>query len=217
MVSHGRARSGADKLARRLEIIETATELWEQTSYADLTMSQIAAKLNLAKGTLYLYFPSKEELFLAVYVGLLDQWFDHVERTLEKLTLLGPAVLADAFISQLLAQPNLIRLIPLVAPGLEHNIRLETAVDFKRWLHKRVDQLSVLVAYKANWLSTEKAAEAYLYFHALVAGLAPMAATAPSLAGVWRYEELAPLKVDLPTALKASFTATLDGMGLWSV
>jgi AcrR family transcriptional regulator len=73
MVIKTRARSGADKLERRMQILETTLQLWGHTDYAKLTMSQVAAALNLAKGTLYLYFPSKEELFLAIYIQLPDR------------------------------------------------------------------------------------------------------------------------------------------------
>ena len=50
---------------RRTAIVAAATRLFAQTGYADCEMERVAAKLGVAKGTLYLYFPSKEELFYA--------------------------------------------------------------------------------------------------------------------------------------------------------
>jgi AcrR family transcriptional regulator len=50
---------------RRSAIIAAATRLFAEVGYASCEMDRVAAELKVAKGTLYLYFPSKEELFYA--------------------------------------------------------------------------------------------------------------------------------------------------------
>lgn len=50
---------------RRRQIVESACQLFAQRGYADCDMERVASHLGVAKGTLYLYFKSKEELFLA--------------------------------------------------------------------------------------------------------------------------------------------------------
>lgn len=50
---------------RREEILEAATKLFATQGYADTDTQQLADKLGVGKGTLYRYFPSKRELFLA--------------------------------------------------------------------------------------------------------------------------------------------------------
>ena len=55
-----------DKCAeRREEILDAATKLFATLGYADTDTQQLADKLGVGKGTLYRYFPSKQELFLA--------------------------------------------------------------------------------------------------------------------------------------------------------
>lgn len=54
-------------------ILEVAQELLVEKGYRDASMDEIAARVGIAKGTLYQHFPHKEDLVLA----LLDQ---HVER-----------------------------------------------------------------------------------------------------------------------------------------
>ncbi|MBS0208119.1 MAG: TetR/AcrR family transcriptional regulator [Planctomycetes bacterium] len=51
--------------ARRQFIIETAAKLFAEAGYADCEMDRVAAACGVAKGTLYLYFPGKQELFFA--------------------------------------------------------------------------------------------------------------------------------------------------------
>jgi AcrR family transcriptional regulator len=198
-------------LARRLEIIEGTLELWERTSYAELTMSQVAEKLNLAKGTLYLYFPSKEELFLAVYIGLLDQWFDKVEIGIEDLHPPTAKGLANVLVEELVARPNLARLIPLVAGSLERNITVEAAKEYKHWLVKRLDRLGDQIEERVPGLPPGTGSEACLYFHALAAGLGPMGDPVLAHHDLNNERDLAKLRVDFAAALKEGFTAILVG------
>lgn len=53
------------KSKRRQEIIQAATELFARLGYSACEMERVAAELQIAKGTLYLYFTGKQELFFA--------------------------------------------------------------------------------------------------------------------------------------------------------
>lgn len=50
----------------RERIIRAAVESFTQTGYDKTKMDDIAKRLDLSKGTLYLYFKSKEDLFIAI-------------------------------------------------------------------------------------------------------------------------------------------------------
>ena len=62
-------RKERERLVRREQILEAAYQLFHETGFSAATMDQIAERAELAKGTLYLYFKSKEE----VYYALLDR------------------------------------------------------------------------------------------------------------------------------------------------
>src|SRR5262245_5589537 len=51
------------RAARREAIIQAAAKLFAELGYDSCEMDRVAAKLRIAKGTLYLYFDSKEKLF----------------------------------------------------------------------------------------------------------------------------------------------------------
>jgi AcrR family transcriptional regulator len=53
------------RLERRQRIIEAAARLFADLGYTGCEMERVAAELGIAKGTLYLYFPAKQELFFA--------------------------------------------------------------------------------------------------------------------------------------------------------
>jgi len=50
---------------RKEEILDAAAQLFARHGYRNTDMEYVAQALKIAKGTIYRYFPSKEELFLA--------------------------------------------------------------------------------------------------------------------------------------------------------
>lgn len=54
------------KEARPQELLDAALELFAEKGFAATRSEEVAARAGVSKGTLYLYFPSKEELFKAV-------------------------------------------------------------------------------------------------------------------------------------------------------
>ncbi len=75
-------RGQIPKGARKEEIIRAAAELFSQKSYHDVTMDDIAEKVGVAKGTIYLYFDSKENLYLEI----MEETYEEIESILEKET-----------------------------------------------------------------------------------------------------------------------------------
>ncbi len=60
----GRPKDESLWASRTDEILDTAAGIFAQQGYQDTEMQFIADALGIAKGTIYRYFPSKEELFL---------------------------------------------------------------------------------------------------------------------------------------------------------
>src|SRR6476661_8698678 len=54
------------KLARPQELLDAALDLFVEKGFAATRSEEVAARAGVSKGTLYLYYPSKEELFKAV-------------------------------------------------------------------------------------------------------------------------------------------------------
>jgi AcrR family transcriptional regulator len=54
------------KEARPSELLDAALELFAEKGFAATRSEEVAARAGVSKGTLYLYFPSKEELLKAV-------------------------------------------------------------------------------------------------------------------------------------------------------
>ena len=71
-----RARSDEAKRQRRLAILKKADQLLRADGFDAFTMQKLAKACGLAKGTLYLYFATREELVLSLYTDLNMAWMD---------------------------------------------------------------------------------------------------------------------------------------------
>lgn len=71
------------KEARPGELLEAALDLFVEKGFAATRSEEVAARAGVSKGTLFLYFPSKEELLKAVInenlVGRFSQWNEQFE------------------------------------------------------------------------------------------------------------------------------------------
>lgn len=69
---------------RRLEIILAARELFETKDYENTTMQDVMDKLGIAKGTIYHYFKSKEELLEAVIEHTVIEYITGLQALLDQ-------------------------------------------------------------------------------------------------------------------------------------
>ncbi|MEP6792463.1 MAG: TetR/AcrR family transcriptional regulator [Ramlibacter sp.] len=71
------------KEARPGELLDAALDLFVEKGFAATRAEEVAARAGVSKGTLFLYFPSKEELFKAVVreniSGRFDAWNDEFQ------------------------------------------------------------------------------------------------------------------------------------------
>lgn len=72
------AKRGRRKEARPGELLDAALDLFVEKGFAATRAEEVAARAGVSKGTLFLYFPSKEELFKAVVreniSGRFNEW-----------------------------------------------------------------------------------------------------------------------------------------------
>ncbi|MGO9464672.1 MAG: TetR/AcrR family transcriptional regulator [Isosphaeraceae bacterium] len=81
-------------LARREEILETATLLFAEHGFSDAVTQALAERLGVGKGTIYRHFPSKRDLFLAAADRVMWKMQERIDANvagtddgLEKITL----------------------------------------------------------------------------------------------------------------------------------
>ena len=60
---------------RRQQILDAAEKVFFSKGVAAATMDEVAAEAELSKGTLYLYFKSKDEIILSIFERLFSREF----------------------------------------------------------------------------------------------------------------------------------------------
>lgn len=143
-----RARSAAEKHQRRDDILRAAERLWTTTPYADLSMNQVAREAQLAKGTLYLYFDTKEELFLALLGEHLTAWVDQITALLRERAPKTSSEVADVLLAASDEYSPLRRLLVLLGTVLERNVRPELNAEFQRELRARMETVVAYMPYR---------------------------------------------------------------------
>lgn len=77
-------RKEREKEHRREEILDAAQVAFFERGLATATMDEIAEKAELSKGTLYLYYKSKEDLYLAVMMRGMQILYDKLAAVIDK-------------------------------------------------------------------------------------------------------------------------------------
>src|SRR5690349_24419799 len=169
-----RARSAEAKDERRRTILAAAQALFEESgrSFADVKMADVAARARFAKGTIFLYYPTKEALFLGLLESLLDEWLVELEAALDQATGRWSAGRVARIIADSLSpKTTLTHLLSLVFNVLESNVELERLLAFKLWLLERLSVTGAALERRLPALRAGEGARLLLRLDAVVIGL----------------------------------------------
>ena len=198
-----RARSEEDKEQRRDAILAAAVTLLDRERYEGVTMAAVARQAGIAKGTTYLYFNTKEQLFLALLEEEYAAWFAAARAALRQLD--GPSEVsevADALIASVGERPLFLQLMELLHVVLEQNISVETALAFKTRMRDEVTGLALVLS-EVTGIEMMRAGKLLMRLHALVVGLRQLSRPSASVASVLEREDLAVMRVEFLPELRA--------------
>jgi len=212
MVINVRARNDEDKLERRQAILAAAAELWEETTYADFTMAAVAERAGIVKGTVYLYFETKEQLFLALISEMLGGYFDDVDAGLAEGGRWSKSRVVQVLAGALDGRDSFIQMLTVLGNICEHNVSYDQLVAFKRLTLVRFNRTAALLAKRLPFLTTESALRLVMHLSALAAGLAQVSFPSPLLDKVLDLPDLRVMRVDLKTEFAAATEALITGM-----
>ncbi|HSO53339.1 MAG TPA: TetR family transcriptional regulator [Actinomycetes bacterium] len=211
-----RARREDDKRRRRRDILDAAWALLSATPYPEVTMAAVADRAGLAKGTAFLYFRTKEGLFLALAAERLDAWFADLDAGLEAERTCDAGRLARLVCDTVGRHPGLGRLLAVLHGVLERNVDLETARAFKRGLLGHVTRTGALLERTCPFLAPGAGgpggAVLLLRVHALAVGIAQMADPPPVVAAVLGEPGMEIFRVDPGPMLEETLAALLRGL-----
>ncbi len=169
-----RARSTEMKIARRNAILESAHELLTQSGIDQFSMETLARETELARASLYRYYSSREEVLLALYQRLREEWRDRLIKTLKPG--MQDAQIVKSYFQASSKDPIQVLLRSRLESTIKHNIResvLAEELDLSQAvLASVVSQLTICTG-----LSEEKCHDLVISYGALLVGSSQLDAT----------------------------------------
>lgn len=198
-----RARSPEQKAERRAQILEAAAEAIAKQPFQSIVLADIARQSGVTKAALYRYFPSKEALFLALYLG-------ELERLTEGMVL-GDGPMWAQLSSLLSDNPLFCRLTAILHSVLEQNLDEEQAIAFKQALFRHFARLSQRLQQHYG-LPEEQVLTYLLQVQQSIIGCWIMSHPAPLVERVIARPPLDVFRVDFTKALAAQLKALQEAL-----
>lgn len=124
---------GSEELtaARKEEIITACAELYQTMSFKEITMKEIGKATSFTRTSIYNYFQTKEEIFLALLQREYESWIESLTLIRTKHERMTPARFADALAKSLEDRKTLLKIMSMNHYDMEENSRIERLVEFK--------------------------------------------------------------------------------------
>ena len=118
--------------ARKEEIVNACEQLYQTMSFKDITLKEIGAVTSFTRTSIYNYFQTKEEIFLALYEREYDRWNEELESIRNNNKSLSRSELAEKIASSIANRKQLLKLLSMNNYDMEANSRPELLASFKR-------------------------------------------------------------------------------------
>ena len=135
---------GSEELtnARKEEIVNACAALYATMSFKEITLRDIGAKTSFTRTSIYNYFQTKEEIFLALLQREHEAWIadlDAMTRQPESLSVSG---FARALAHTLEKRECMLKLMSMNLYDMEGNSRMENLVAFKKTYAGALDAIA---------------------------------------------------------------------------
>ena len=117
--------------ARKEEIISACEQLYKNMSFKDITLKEIGNVTSFTRTSIYNYFQTKEEIFLALYTREYDRWNEDLQGILNENAKLSKKQLSEKIASSIAKREQLLKLLSMNNYDMESNSRPELLVSFK--------------------------------------------------------------------------------------
>ena len=159
--------------ARREEILAACRKLYETMSFKEITLKEIGQQTSFTRTSIYNYFETKEEIFLALFQREYELFAEELDDLCGREDALSLDELAAELARALDNRPLMLKLLSMNLYDMETNSRMERLVEFKTAYGASKDALDRCLIKFVPGLG-EKGRQTFLYaFLPFVYGLYP--------------------------------------------
>ena len=207
-----RAVAAEDKEQRHAAIVAAAHALVHRDPSLTFSVAALARRAGLAKGTLYLYFGSREEVLLALHLKQSHEIFDVLEQALAAAGADARRVLAASMV-YFRAHPEFFPLAGNCRGMLDANVTAEAALAFKVAIGKRLAPLGERIEALYPGLAPGEGAALVMNSYAFIIGLWQQADTPVVLRDAMKRPEMAIFRIDFEKQLTAALLDLWESAG----
>ncbi len=131
--------------ARKEEIINACEELYKTMSFKEITLKEIGAATSFTRTSIYNYFQTKEEIFLALFEREYNRWNESLTGIIENNDSLTKRELSEKIAVSLSEREQLLKLLSMNIYDMEANSRQELLVSFKKSYGMSINNISRLL------------------------------------------------------------------------
>ena len=117
--------------ARKEEIINACEKLYQTMSFKEITLKEIGKETSFSRTSIYNYFQTKEEIFLALLKREYDSWIAQLREAMDAKETMTDDEIADVLAGTLDNHRQLLKIMSMNHYDLEENSRMELLVEFK--------------------------------------------------------------------------------------
>ena len=117
--------------SRKEEIINACEKLYQTMSFKEITLKEISVETSFSRPSIYNYFQTKEEIFLAIMQREYELWADEINTVAEKNDTMNAEGFADVLALSLEKHEKLLKLLAMNHYDMEENSRPERLTEFK--------------------------------------------------------------------------------------
>ena len=125
--------------ARKDEIINACASLYETMSFKDITIKEIGERTTFKRASIYNYFQTKEEIFLALLQREYELWADELIAITDKHERMTADEIASELAHSLETRQRMLKLFSMNHFDMEANSRLENLTEFKAAYGKSIN------------------------------------------------------------------------------
>lgn len=160
---------------RREEIINACEQLYQTMSFKEITLKEIGNVTSFSRPTIYNYFQTKEEIFLALFEREYDRWNEDLEMILEENASLMKEQVAEKIAHSLEKREQLLKLLSMNNYDMEANSRLELLTTFKAAYGKSMTNIRSILSRFSPEIGNEELENFIYVFYPFMFGIYPYA------------------------------------------
>ncbi len=130
---------------KRDEIINACEQLYQTMSFREITLKEIGTITSFSRPTIYNYFQTKEEIFLALFQREYDRWNEDLTAILNENAKLTKAELSEKIAASLAGRDQLLKLLSMNNYDMESNSRQEQLTAFKQSYGRSMQLMCMLL------------------------------------------------------------------------